>query len=379
MKTSPFYLACALNLSTAAAPAQNVDQRYTVTAVAPAGSSARGMNSLGHIVGATAEMSGFINAGGAYSSHTMDSAYPTYFQAINDGGVVTGSVSMSTGFKAFKYANGTFAPYATLPADDVDSIGTAINNAGNVVGIYTTSAHHGFMERDGAVFTLRPNVQASTALGVNDANFVVGAMWMNGVQRPYLYFNGMAALLDTIGLDDAGFQYGSANAISENGMVAGTFAGTGMPSAGFIFDHGEMRHFHQPGYGLSVNDINSASLLVGALHGNGASPFGRSAYIRGWDSGFHTLDDMLVAGSAWHIVDAAAINDNGQIAATGCYIPTGLCQAVRLDVAAPVPEPAAWSMLLAGLCVGGYAARRRRRVRGRPANSLDRPEHDPVH
>lgn len=60
------------------------------------------------------------------------------------------------------------------------------------------------------------------------------------------------------------------------------------------------------------------------------------------------------------ISSANGINDQQQIAATGCW--ENQCYAWRLDPISAVPEADAWMMLVAGLGMLGLCARRAGRV-----------------
>lgn len=75
------------------------------------------------------------------------------------------------------------------------------------------------------------------------------------------------------------------------------------------------------------------------------------AYLR---SGGRLYDIGAMISPAWQVYDAVAINDLGQIAATGCL--RGSCSAVLLS---SIPEPAPAAMLLAELVELGLLRRSR--------------------
>jgi hypothetical protein len=70
----------------------------------------------------------------------------------------------------------------------------------------------------------------------------------------------------------------------------------------------------------------------------------------------YSLADLMPSDSPWQVTQWDLINDSGQIAATACK--AGACQLVLLT---PVPEPATFAMLLAGLAAGRSFIRRRHR------------------
>lgn len=358
MKTFPFCLAIVLSSSAGAALAQSINYRYSLTAVAPPGSRASGINSAGDIVGAIqgsgSATDGFIATGNAYTRYAMEGASSTSFNAINDSGAIAGFALLNGQYRAIKYSRGTFAPIA-LPPNDFDSVATAINNNGTIVGGFSSNMDHGFMDQNGVVSTIPDAVRPSMARDINDAGTVVGSLRIGNSEHAYVYANGTTTLLT-----GANAIHGEASAINERGVVVGTFYTSNGTYTGYRYDNGRNYAFGRLGsLRMAINDINSSNMFVGNILWAGAPD--DSGFIHD-ESSLFDLDRLLVDAGGWHVTNAAAINDSGQIAATGCYRPTGLCQAVRLDIS-PIPEPGAWSMLLAGLCLVGDAARRRARVR----------------
>ena len=65
-----------------------------------------------------------------------------------------------------------------------------------------------------------------------------------------------------------------------------------------------------------------------------------------------------VAGTGWSLIEAAAINDSGQIVGYG-FNPLGQEHAFILT---PVPEPEVYLMMGVGVCLAGVIARRRKQI-----------------
>ncbi len=96
--------------------------------------------------------------------------------------------------------------------------------------------------------------------------------------------------------------------------------------------------------------LNNAGQLLGA-YGDDNTPFL-------YDNGvMYDLNSLVDPAANLTIRYGYAINDHGEIAAKGCDA-SNKCFNVLLSVS-PVPEPAHWAMLLAGLAGLAVVARRR--------------------
>ena len=144
--------------------------------------------------------------------------------------------------------------------------------------------------------------------------------------------------------------------INEDGQVVGySRAATG--ARGVLWDSGTMTDLGDLPGGTDSSvayGINEAGQVVGY----GQVVAGTSAFLWEAGTGMRALDDLIDPASGWSIFDARAINDAGQIAATGSF-EGGYRQAVLLTPVAAVPLPAGLPLLLAGL--GGLALLRRGR------------------
>jgi probable HAF family extracellular repeat protein len=131
-------------------------------------------------------------------------------------------------------------------------------------------------------------------------------------------------------------------AINDLGQVVGS---SNIPTElhvrhAFIYSNGVLTDLDaRIGAGGSIgNDINNRGQIVGFSGGLGAF------VLRGDDA--ESLNALLDHATGWQISDVSAINDQGQIAATGVL--DGTSYAVLLT---PVPEPAIVGMLALGLGV----------------------------
>jgi probable HAF family extracellular repeat protein len=218
----------------------------------------------------------------------------------------------------FLYSGGVITQLGTLGGGVPDTSVSAINEAGVIVGTSLPSEGtlHAYMYSAGVMTDLgTPLNYGSDALGINNSGDIVGYVWDwagNGPSHAYLYSGG--ALHDL-----------------------GTFGGLSAYAAG----------------------INDSGLVVGAV----------DAATGGWgflyNSGTTWNLNTLVSGAdGWTIQSASSISGAGQILASAC----DAAMACRDVVLNPVPEPATYAMLLAGLA--GLAIRRRPTLAAAPAMSV---------
>jgi hypothetical protein len=223
--------------------------------------------------------------------------------------------------------------------------GNAINNLGQVVdstSLITPGA--------ATVNILAP--QAGSLVDVNDAGQVLGNLGQYSASHgAFIYSNGSSQSLSS-----GTYNKAVASHLSSNGYVAGTVS-TGNTSVGAIWMNGNLTTLSNfdtavdiNRWGVAVGNKGPSYQSVGLLWVNGTS---------------YKLDDLIStplpdqAFQGWTIGGVAGINDKGQILALAQNI-NGDSILVKLDPTAPVPEPETYAMLLGGLGVIGFAARRRR-------------------
>jgi len=132
-----------------------------------------------------------------------------------------------------------------------------------------------------------------------------------------------------------------ANSINNRGDVVGTQAILDGTIHSFLWNKtAGIMDLMMPGMFVTVapccHSINESRQIVGfAFDENGPHTFA-------WQNGnFTDLNTVLAADSPWYIVNAASINDAGQIGATGVNIGTGEVHAVLLSPLPPNGAPVA--------------------------------------
>ena len=138
--------------------------------------------------------------------------------------------------------------------------------------------------------------------------------------------------------------------INNSGQVVGfSHDAGGMPRA-FLYGDGAMKDL-SAGYAAAINDSGWVVGTALDAHFNGDGFLYR-------DGSLHRLDDLLVprAAGRWDVMSGVALSARGHVASLA------LDAEGRLNhlLLTPVPEPATTALLLAGLCVVGWVAQRRR-------------------
>ena len=203
---------------------------------------------------------------------------------------------------------------------------------------------------------------SSSAYGINASGQVVGAStWtsLSDYGHAFLYSNGKMQDLGTLG----GIYGSSAYGINASGQVVGysyiTGAGNNIFSNvfhAFLYSNGTMQDLGTLGGSDSqANGINDSGEVVGESDTTNDSAQHAFLYSNG---SMTDLNSLISPSSGWTLLDATAVNDNGQIAGYGVN-PEGNDEAFLLTPNSnSVPLPPALLLLAPGL-VGLAAARRR--------------------
>ncbi|WP_426174801.1 PEP-CTERM sorting domain-containing protein [Massilia sp. TWR1-2-2] len=336
------------------------DPIYTLTLL-PDGFYASAVNNAGQVVG---------SAGGGAAVWSPTSV--AYFLpgaeglAINNNGDVAGRL----GIQGFIYSGGVVE---TIDASGSRNWATGINDARRVSGTvrqFEGSAEtRAFVYVDGGLATIRAfNGYQDFGNAINNAGQVTGFASLPGpgdlsnpARTAYIYdFLGTVRSLGTLG-----GSVSEGNDINDGGQVAG-WSSTGIAGEErpFLFTDGAgMVNLGSLG-GSSGHafGLNNAGAVVGMSDVSSGAGFDYHAFLYD-DGAMVDLNALIDPASGWRIVSATDINDQRQILGRACLGDTFECRAVRLDLMPPVPEPGAWTMLIAGL---GLLAWRKRRQAARP-------------
>ena len=306
----------------------------------------------------------------------------------------------------FVQSGNTLVSLGSLP-NRLFSDGTATNASGVVVGTafgFGAGQDVAIIHRDGALQPIDPSpTRTSRATGINERRQVVGAAGTSIAETAFLWADGVARDLGTLGgpvsiangINASGeicgtssvkpassvrraFRYAdgrmtdlgglpgslesSASAINDAGQIVGYSFGPTFEVSAVMFWRGEVRDLGSTaGMGSSALGVNNLGHVVGASFATGV-PFGIVAFLHD-GSRMYDLNALVVSGLEGRVLNVAAgINDRGQIVAYSDGFPAA---SFRLD---PLAEPpvvvvstlSGWSLAITCLLLILTAATRRR-------------------
>lgn len=211
--------------------------------------------------------------------------------AINSAGQIVGESNN----QATLWSNGVQTNLGFLPGDN-ESFAEAINNAGQIVGVSTLNGNntHIFLWQNGVMTDLGPGF----ATGINDAGQIIGYsapingggafLWQGGTFFSLGQFNGELWL---------------PFAINDAGQIVGALGG-GL--SGLLYQEGTFTEIpNLPGDSMgSANAISNAGLVAGdSLNGS------YNAYV--WGSGINNGSPINLGGTPSSA--AKGINDEGEV------------------------------------------------------------------
>jgi probable HAF family extracellular repeat protein len=252
---------------------------------------------------------------------TPPGAIESRAMAANEFGQVAGRAEVGPQSQGFFFENGTWTPIGNLPgtsasgANDIDSGGRIVGSSFNPDGV-----SRAIIWDAGVLTDLGTLFSTSYASAINEAGQVVGVTDIGppaGGQerRGFLWENGQMTALDPLpgGLRSAAFD------INDVGQICGLSRQPGGPpyfipfNVAVLWEDGVVNNLGVHGLS-SASAINNHGQVVGLRATGNSSP--STAFI--WQNGVtQNLNNLIPSDSGWDLRSARDINDAGQIVGSG--------------------------------------------------------------
>jgi probable HAF family extracellular repeat protein len=271
------------------------------------GTVAQGINDSGQIVGwyetgyfpgtNSGVDYGFLYSGGSYTvlNEPLSPISQTFAYGINDAGQIVGSYTTYGSNHGFLYSGGVYTPI-----DDplvTSSIAVAINDTGQIIGDYTDSKNigHGYLYSGGTYTTIDvPNAGGTAVNGINNAGQIVGNYAdSTGVGHGFLYSNGTYTTIDDpLGVSSV------ATGINNAGQIVGYYLDSG-GYHGFLYSGGTYTTLDFPSSVKTVAySINDADQIVGFYNDGSGGPDAVHGFVANVDPTMLDAVSSTLSGTA---------------------------------------------------------------------------------
>lgn len=297
-----------------AIPASLRAQVYAITDLDTLGSSlsyANGINAKGQVGGTVLTANGyraFLYSNGVMTALDTLGGGSSFGSGINDAGaVVGGSETPNFGpMHAFLFQNGVMQDIHSLPSLSNFSYAYGINNTNQVAG---KNANHAFVRTGATAFDFG---EGATPMAINASGTICGLF----TGSPVRAFISRGTSLVDLGTPAGSSAY--AYAINNTNVVVGTILSPSGQYRAFLWNNGSVTDLGTlGGQGSWASGVNNRNEVVGT----NAIDFGPNEVAIYWSAatGMVNLNTLLPTNSGWHVNQANAINDSGQIAGWGYH------------------------------------------------------------
>jgi probable HAF family extracellular repeat protein len=292
-----------------------------------------------------------INSAGAAAITSFLPPANAIASGINAQGWIAGATFSQNGAQAMIFYDGQSWAVANF---DTDSYAKDVNSQGQIVG---SAGGRAYIAQNGqAVFLSHPlDSIADTANAINENGAVAGTMVdTSGTARAYIWYNGQ-----TLWTGFLGGHHSFASNLNDSGQAVGYAQTAEGWMHAFLSANGETLDLGTLGGSCSyAYGINSDGSVVGYSYRADGS-MGAFLFV---DGVMLDLSSLVEGLDGWFLNAAYGINDSGQIVGTGFY--NGRRTAFRLDPvqqvealgapadlleSAAIPEPSTGALLLFGV------------------------------
>ena len=313
-------------------------------------SAAFGINASGAAVGASRTVSG-IDVAFRNNDALLNSLAATRSTAaaINDSGMIAGTVFGPSGAQAVLWSNGQASAIA-----GPGSYAMGVNNSGWATG----SAQGSAFRWNGVALEILNLGYWSAGYAINASGAIAGYAEITfGRFTAFLWDGSNITLLPPVGGRSS-----YAMAVNDDGVVAGSSTNQAGYSRATMWQDGAARDLGTLGGVASfASGIDASGSVVGSSFDHSNSYTRAFLYQNGT---MLDLNSLLLSPAGWLLTAAYGINGSGQIVGTGIY--QGEYRAFRLDPvflaadekSSPVPEPATGLLMILGI---GLVARKRKK------------------
>ena len=280
---------------------------------------------------------------------------------MNDSGQVVGyTYDNLSNYTPTLWENGQTKSLPFLANNDTFGLAEGINNSGEIIGITGPDFGESITHWNNNLVSTSIRNSGGENLSINNIGQIAGTFEFS----PFIFEGGIWTEGSLTNIGTLGGTFANPSDINDKGIVVGNANTAAGGYRAFIYDGDTITALRMipdgnGGY-TTANSINELGQVVGNSNSDGVK---HATLWNGFE--VYDLNDFLDADSksaGWVLTDALDINDHGWIVGTATNVQTDESHAFVLssdNAIPPVPEPSTYVMLLVGLGMLGFMAKRK--------------------